>query len=116
MKTVKTKYFDYGDKEVEYLKKVDKVLGDAIERIGRVERIIIPDLFTALIYAIIGQLISVKAVDTVWNRMQERFNEITSRNISKLSADDYRILLDLLDILFSLHTSNNRFCFFIHTK
>jgi len=88
MKTVKTKHFDYGNKEIEYLRKVDKTLGKAIEKMERVERTVIPDLFAALIYAIIGQLISAKAVDTIWNRMQEQFGKISPENMSKLSADE----------------------------
>ena len=88
MPTVKTKYFDYGKKEIDYLKSVDEALGAAIERLGKVERVIIPDLFAALVYAVIGQLISIKAVHTIWNRMQERFGEITPQNIAEKSADD----------------------------
>jgi DNA-3-methyladenine glycosylase II len=84
MGTVKTKYFDYGQKEMDYLKSADETLGAAMERLGKVEREIIPDLFAALIYAIIGQLISVKAGHTIWDRMQERFGEITSTFMSKL--------------------------------
>jgi DNA-3-methyladenine glycosylase II len=70
------------------LKGADATLGAAMERLGKVERVIIPDLFAALIYAIIGQLISVKAVNTIWSRMQERFGEITPQNIAEKSADD----------------------------
>lgn len=88
MQTVKTKFFDYSQKEVDYLKSADETLGTAMERMGRVERVIIPDLFAALIYAIVGQLISVKAVHTIWDRMQERFGEIMPVNISSRSADE----------------------------
>jgi DNA-3-methyladenine glycosylase II len=84
----KTKYFHYGQKEIDYLKSVDKTLGAAIERLGKVERVIIPDLFAALVYAIVGQLISAKAVHTIWNRMKERFGEITPQKIAEKSADD----------------------------
>ncbi|WML34537.1 hypothetical protein [Clostridium sp. OS1-26] len=72
MENVKTKYFDYAEKEMNYLKSRDKTLGAAMDRLGKVERIVITDLFAALVYAIIGQLISVKAVHTIWDRMQER--------------------------------------------
>lgn len=88
MHTVKTKFFEYGTAEVSYLKQVDKILGEAINRLGKVERVIIPDLFPALIYAIIGQQISAKAVHTIWNRIQEGFGEITPQNISKLSVEE----------------------------
>lgn len=73
---------------MEYLKSVDVTLGDAITRLGKVERVIIPDLFTALIYAIVGQLISVKAVHTIWSRMQDQLGEISPTNIALQSADD----------------------------
>lgn len=73
MQTVRTKIFEYGEKETDYLKKADQVLGEVIDRMGKIERIIIPDLFPALIYAVIGQQISLKAAGTIWARMQERF-------------------------------------------
>ncbi|MEK6266808.1 MAG: DNA-3-methyladenine glycosylase 2 family protein [Clostridium sp.] len=81
-------FFRYGEIEITYLKQSDIKLGEAIERLGRVERVIIKDLFTALIYAIIGQQISAKAVHTIWARVQERFGEITSQNISKISIEE----------------------------
>jgi DNA-3-methyladenine glycosylase II len=88
MRTVRTKIFEYGEKEIEYLKNADKLLGDVIDRIGKIERVIIPDLFPALIYAIIGQQISLKAARTIWGRMQERFNGITPEIIAGLPIED----------------------------
>lgn len=88
MRKVNTKFFEYGTTEITYLKQVDKTLGEAIERLGKVERMIIPDLFAALLYAVIGQQISVKAAHTIWNRMQERFSEITPEKISIISTND----------------------------
>jgi DNA-3-methyladenine glycosylase II len=46
-----------------------------------------PDLFAALVYAIVGQLISAKAVNTIWVRMQERFGEISPSNMAKQTAE-----------------------------
>jgi DNA-3-methyladenine glycosylase II len=83
-----TKYFEYGQAEIDYLKSVDETLGAAMTRMGKVERVIIPDLFTALVHAVVGQFISVKAVLTIWERMQLQFGEITPDNIAKQSADD----------------------------
>lgn len=88
MSSVKTKFFDYGSEETEYLAQADPILGEAMRRIGRVEREVIPDIFAALVYAIIGQLISVRAAHTVWNRMQDRFGEITPANLAKSNADE----------------------------
>jgi DNA-3-methyladenine glycosylase II len=88
MQTVRTKIFEYGQKEMDYLKSVDPLLGEAIDRIGKIDRVIIPDLFPALIYAIIGQQISLKAARTLWLRMQERFVDITPEHIAELSIED----------------------------
>lgn len=58
-------YFQYGEKEIAYLKGKDKRLADMIDKIGLVKRRVIPDLFPALVHSIIGQQISTKAHETV---------------------------------------------------
>ncbi len=80
--------FHYGQMELDYLRKKDKKLGEAIDRIGFIEREVIPDLFTALVNSIVAQQISIKAVDTIWGRMEERFGEITAPNIAKQAVED----------------------------
>ena len=82
MGNVATKYFDYGEREINYLRSADAALGAAMARLGRVERVIIPDPFAALVHAIVGQLVSVKAANTVWERMQDRLGEISPRNLA----------------------------------
>jgi DNA-3-methyladenine glycosylase II len=74
--------FKYGQVELEHLKKKDKKLGTAIERIGMIERAVIPDLFTALVNSIVGQQISAKAAVTVWNRLQECLGMITPESVA----------------------------------
>jgi len=69
--------FKYGEKEINYLKKKDKKLALAIERIGIIEREVTPDLFTALLHSIISQQISNKAAVTVWGRLCQLVGEIT---------------------------------------
>ncbi len=86
--TVNTKWFDYGQTEIDYLSSADETLGEAMRRMGKIERVVMPDLFTALVYAIVGQLISVKAVDTIWERMQARLGEITPSNILRKNEVD----------------------------
>jgi len=81
-------YYNYGQTEIDYLKNADATLGAVMTRLGKVERVIIPDLFAALVHAIVGQLISVKAVHTIWGRMQQRFGEITPHNLAMQTADD----------------------------
>lgn len=80
--------FQYGQMELDYLRKKDKKLGEAIDRIGFIEREVIPDLFTALVNSIVAQQISMKAVDTIWGRMEERFGEITAENMAKQAVED----------------------------
>ena len=81
-------YFKYGDKELEWLKSRDPVLGAAIDRIGHVYRAVNPDLFTALIHTIVGQQISSKAHATVWSRIQERFKPLTPETINSVSKEE----------------------------
>ncbi|WP_152397079.1 DNA-3-methyladenine glycosylase family protein [Paenibacillus guangzhouensis] len=88
MVAVYTKYFDYGQKEMDELTRKDAVLGAAITRLGKVERIVMPDVFTALIHAIIGQLISAKAAHVLWERMQARFEEMTPTHLSRQTAEE----------------------------
>ena len=80
--------FQYGQMELDYLRKKDKKLGEAIDRIGFIEREVIPDLFTALVNSIVAQQISMKAVDTIWRRMEERFGEITAENMARQAVED----------------------------
>ena len=47
-------FFQYGETEIAYLKQADKRLAEVIDRIGRVERRVIPDLFAALVHSIVG--------------------------------------------------------------
>jgi len=79
--------FKYGQREIQYLKERDRILGAAIDRIGMIERAVIPDLFTALINSIVGQQISSKAAETVWNRLVEKIGCITPENIAAASPE-----------------------------
>lgn len=62
-------FFFYGDKEISFLKARDKRLGEVIDKVGHIEREVIPDLFSALVHSIVGQQISTKAHSTIWQRM-----------------------------------------------
>lgn len=80
--------FKYGEREIEYLKSRDKKLGAAIERIGIIERKIIPEPFTALVSSIVSQQISSKAAETVWNRLFNLLGGITPESIAKVSLSE----------------------------
>lgn len=75
-------FFEYGQKEIDYLKRKDKKLGAAIEQIGIIQREVIPDPFTALISSVVGQQISSKAADTVWSRLINLLGDITPERIA----------------------------------
>lgn len=80
-------YFQYGAKEIEYLKKKDKKLAAVIDRIGMIKREVNPDIFSALVNSIIGQQISTKAHQTIWVRMQKELGEITPDTIDNISLE-----------------------------
>ena len=63
------KYFEYGEAELAHLRKKDKKLGEAINRIGKIKRKINPDPFSALIESIVGLQISNKAAATVCGKL-----------------------------------------------
>ncbi|MBP2022440.1 3-methyladenine DNA glycosylase/8-oxoguanine DNA glycosylase [Clostridium punense] len=81
-------FFKYGEKEIEYLKKKDKKLGAAIEKIGMIQREITPNPFEALISSIVSQQISSKAAETVWNRFINVIGVVAPENIDKVSIEE----------------------------
>lgn len=54
-------YFQYGQEETEYLSGKDEKLGAVIAQVGRVNREVDTDLFSAVVHHIVGQQISTKA-------------------------------------------------------
>ncbi|MDR1119975.1 MAG: DNA-3-methyladenine glycosylase 2 family protein [Dysgonamonadaceae bacterium] len=82
-----TDYFKYGKKEIEQLKRADKRLAAVIERIGMIERPIIPDIFSALVHSIVGQQISTKAHQTIWERMKRETGKISPDTVDRLSLE-----------------------------
>jgi DNA-3-methyladenine glycosylase II len=80
-------YFQYGEKEIEHLKRADKRLAAVIDQIGIIERAVNPELFSALVHTIVGQQISTKAHQTIWERMQKGLGEITPVSIDSLPLE-----------------------------
>lgn len=87
---MKQQFFQYGSTETDYLSARDPVLGAAIARIGHIDRVVIPDLFAALINSIAGQQISGKALATVWARLCDRLGEITPAAVLAAGEDNLR--------------------------
>lgn len=81
-------FFQYGETEIAYLKQADKRLAEIIDRIGKVERRVIPDLFAALVHSIVGQQISTKAHETIWGRIENALGKVTPEAIDRLSMEE----------------------------
>ena len=80
-------FFEYGDKETEWLKARDPELCAAMEHIGHINRKVTPDLFTALVNVIVGQQISSKAQATIWARMQALIPAMTPEAVAALPME-----------------------------
>jgi len=79
-------FFRYGQTETDHLKRRDKKLGAAIERIGHIERQVTPDPFQALLKSIVAQQISSKAAGTVWTRLRDFLGEVTPESVAASEA------------------------------
>lgn len=84
---VKTGIFSYGAAEIEFLCKADPILGAAIQRIGFLDRTTMPDVFAALIHAIVGQLVSAKSAQTIWTKMLNDLDEFTPKQLAQKGAE-----------------------------
>ena len=85
-------YFQYGETEINYLKRKDKKLAWAIEQIGRIERKLDANLFAAVVRHIVGQQISSKAQATVWARLEARLKVVTPFTVYAASAQELQAL------------------------
>lgn len=84
--------FAYGEKELNYLKSKDKKLAEAIDKIGYIERMVDDDLFSSVVHHIIGQQISTKAQETIWNRMKNLLGEVSAHKIMQTDANELQAL------------------------
>ena len=82
-------YFQYGEKEIEYLKRKDKRLAEVIDRVGMIEREVDTDLFSSIVHNIVGQQISTKAQETIWRRMSDGLGKIDADTV--LDAGEERL-------------------------
>ena len=88
MEVLILRYFEYTNKEINYLKARDPVLGKEIDRIGMVKRKLDGDIFSSLISSIISQQISTKAALTVKERLMELIGSMIPENIAKTEIED----------------------------
>ena len=74
-------FFQYGEKEIIYLKQKDKRLAEVIDKIGKIEREVDSDLFSSVVHHILGQQISTKAQATIWQRMQDNLGVVNADTV-----------------------------------
>ncbi len=108
---------DYWEEACKHLAKKDRVMRRLIPQFGDVFLESRGDAFVTLARSIVGQQISVKAAQSVWDRFAALSKSLTPANVLKLKVDDMRAsglsarkveyLVDL-----ALHFSNGT----VHTR
>ncbi|GAC1391049.1 MAG: DNA-3-methyladenine glycosylase [Variovorax sp.] len=81
---------DYWEEACKHLSKKDRVMKRLIPKFGDACLESRGDAFTTLARSIVGQQISVKAAQSVWDRFAELPRKMTPGNVLKLKVDDMR--------------------------
>ena len=79
--------FPYSQKELDYLSARDPLLGGVIRAVGFIDRTVEEDVFSAVVHHIIGQQISMRAQETVWQRLQELLGEVTPDTLADADTE-----------------------------
>ena len=74
-------YFAYGEEEISYLKQKDKRLSGVIDRVGHIDRVVDTDLFSSVVHHIVGQQVSTKAQETIWQRLRAALGEVNADTV-----------------------------------
>jgi DNA-3-methyladenine glycosylase II len=80
----------YWEDACRHLAKKDRVMKRLIPKFGDACLQSHGDAFTTLARSIVGQQISVKAAQTVWERFEKLPRKLTAANVLKLKVDDMR--------------------------
>ena len=81
---------DYWEEARKYLTRKDRVMKRLIPQFGNACLQSRGDAFTTLARSIVGQQISVKAAQSVWERFDKLPKRMTPANVLKLKVDDMR--------------------------
>ena len=81
---------DYWEEACKHLSKKDRVMKRLIPKFGDACLESRGDVFTTLARSIVGQQISVKAAQTVWDKFAVLPRKLTPANVLKLKVDDMR--------------------------
>lgn len=84
-------HYDLDNEKVKYLISTDEKLGKLIRYINKTELILEEDGFKCIVKYIIGQQISDKARETIWQRVCSAFkNEVTPEKIIEINDNELR--------------------------
>lgn len=83
-------YYDLENEKVQYLIRTEKKLGILIKYIGRSEIKLENDGFKCLVKYIIGQQISDKARETIWQRLSNTYKNITPEMILSIKDQELK--------------------------
>ncbi len=72
--------FQYTDKQTSLLAQRDARLGKYISSLGYIRRDIFDDVFEGICYNIINQQLSMKACNTLWNKLNDTLGTITPQS------------------------------------
>src|SRR6185312_4629974 len=81
---------DYWEEACKHLAKKDRVMKRLIPKFGEACLESRGDAFTTLARSVVGQQISVKAAQTVWDKFAVLPRKLTPANVLKLKVDDMR--------------------------
>lgn len=85
-------FFEYDEEGVKYLREKDEKLKEVIDFIGPIREPIEQNPFAGIIYHILGQQISVRVQDTLWDRLRESVQPLTPENIIRFGRENLRAL------------------------
>lgn len=109
-------YYKYGSEEITYLTKKDEILGLYIKETGMLKRPLERDLFKSLVQSIIAQQISIKAANTVYNKLEQVLGKITPDVILERSIDEiqkvgttFRKATYIMDIAKAFHENDEQY-------
>lgn len=80
-------FFSYGEAETSWLSSRDRRLGEAIARIGHIDRPVDTDLFSSVVHHIVGQQISTRAQQTIWARLGEMLGTVSPAAVADTSRE-----------------------------
>jgi DNA-3-methyladenine glycosylase II len=84
-------YFPISREGIDWLCERDPQLGDAIRGMDPPKRVLLPDLFSGLVFYVISQQISAKAAATEWGRLQELFGPVTPQRMAGLTPEEIQM-------------------------